>query len=129
MPGSDAKEKANPADHPPSSARDVAPVRAANFDPTEILSRIWQQTLPLMRERVACLERFARQADLGELTPAARIEASDLAHKLAGSLGMFGYPRGTEIAREMENMLEAETEPDPRLFLELAAGLRTVLAL
>ncbi len=129
MPGSDADVKANAADPQPSSARHNGSVRAANFDPAAILSRIWQQTLPLMRERVAYLEELAQQAGRGELTPAARTEASDLAHKLAGSLGMFGYPRGTDIAREMEHMLEAGAELDPRLFIELAASLRAVLPL
>jgi len=33
-----------------------------------------------------------------------------VAHKLAGTLGMFGYPRGTDLARLIEEVLEL---PDP----------------
>ncbi len=106
-----------------------APVRTEVFDPNELLSQIWQQNLPLMRERVACLERWASQAAAVELTPGGRTEASDLAHKLAGSLGMFGYPKGTDIAREMEQLLETEASLDGARFVRLAAELRSVLPL
>jgi hypothetical protein len=103
--------------------------RARAFDPTELLSRLWRQNLPIMRERVACLEAAAQEALNGSLTPAARTSASDIAHKMAGSLGMFGYPVGTEIAREMEQMLEAEGSVDAARFVELAAQMRAALPL
>lgn len=107
----------------------AVPARARSFDPTELLSRLWLQNLPIMRDRVANLEAAAQESRLGELVPARRTEASDIAHKLAGSLGMFGYPAGTEIARELESLLEAPTPIDPSRFLQLAAQLRSVLPL
>ena len=114
---------------PSSSPSSADPVPAAPFDPTELLSRIWQQNLPLMRARVATLEHLAQQTLSTELTPEAQSGASDLAHKLAGSLGMFGYPRGTEIAREMEQMLESRSPLNPDHLIRLAAELRAVLLL
>ena len=98
-------------------------------DTTDLLSRIWQQNLPLMRERVACLERAGLQAAEGPLEAAVRTEASDLTHKLAGSLGMFGYPQGTEIAREMETLLETQSPLDGKRFFQLTKDLHASLPL
>ncbi len=117
--------------NPPSGAserREPAPA-TDRFDPAEVLSRLWQQNLPVMRERVNGLDRAAHEAMAGRLSPSARTAASDLAHKLAGSLGMFGYPRGTEIAREIEHLLEAPEPPDPLLLVQLANDLRSILPL
>lgn len=96
---------------------------------SELLSRLWRQNLPLLRERVRTLEHAASEAASGTLSPEGRIGAADLAHKLAGSLGMFGYPRGTEIAREMETLLEADATLDGSRFLQLARDLRAALPL
>jgi HPt (histidine-containing phosphotransfer) domain-containing protein len=38
----------------------------------------------------------------GGLDEATRLRAVDSAHKLAGVLGTFGLPRGTDLAREAE---------------------------
>ena len=47
----------------------------------------------------------------------------DIAHKLAGSLGMYGYDEGTRVARELELLLEGAA-PDAERLRELAARLR-----
>ena len=119
-------------DHPPSSA--AQPAGAASrlqrsFDPAELLSRLWRQNLPIVRERIATLDAAAADALSGTLTAVRQTEASDIAHKLAGSLGMFGYPKGTEIARELEMMLEAALPVDHDRFAHLTAQLRSVLPL
>ena len=69
---------------------------------------MWQRNLPILRARIANLEMAAQHAEVGQLTGPARQEAADIAHKLAGSLGMFGYLRGTEIARQLEVLLDVE---------------------
>lgn len=74
----------------------------------QLLATVWNRSLPLIRQRLALLSAAAQQAEIGCLSPSARLEAADTAHKLAGSLGMFGYLRGTELARELESLLEAE---------------------
>ena len=95
----------------------------------ELLSRLWRQNLPLLRHRVDSLDAAAAQALAGDLTDEARTQASDIAHKLAGSLGMFGYPAGTDVARKMELLLESEAPVDPSVFARLVAELRTALPL
>ena len=74
----------------------------------QLLASVWQRSLPLIRQRLARLDAAAQHSDLGLLSADSRKEASEIAHKLAGSLGMFGYARGTEIARELEVLLEED---------------------
>ncbi len=94
-----------------------------------LLASLWQQNLPALRTRVDALDQAASEAATGALTPETRAQASDFAHKLAGSLGMFGFPRGTEIAREIEQALEIDAAPDAASLLRLCAELRSLLPL
>jgi HPt (histidine-containing phosphotransfer) domain-containing protein len=122
--------QASPNSHSVSAARasGTAAPRPA-FDPTAILAKVWKQNLPVIRERVAQLERSAADAAVGALTPGKRQEAADIAHKLAGSLGMFGYPEGTRIARLMEELFEAGGAPDAPQLAQLSLALRQALPL
>ncbi|MEO6910075.1 MAG: Hpt domain-containing protein, partial [Edaphobacter sp.] len=88
----------------------------------------WERNLPTLYERLDLLDRAALAAASGTLAEATRTEALDIAHKLAGSLGMFGHHRGTEIARDIEQILKA---PTPESLANLAAfttDLRRALA-
>jgi len=93
-----------------------------------LLKAMWEKNLPLLRERVAVLSAAADAATAGTLSEELRVEAHAVAHKLAGSLGMFGYPEGTRVARELEVALGEETVEAGRL-LELVRSLRDVLPL
>jgi HPt (histidine-containing phosphotransfer) domain-containing protein len=67
-----------------------------------LLAELWKKNRPLMLERIGSLEALVA----GEMTPESRTEAIGLAHKFAGSLGMFGFGEGTRLAREIELLLE-----------------------
>jgi HPt (histidine-containing phosphotransfer) domain-containing protein len=88
------------------------------------LERLWARFLPEIRERISILESAAHSLAAGSLAVAQREAAHAAAHKLAGTLGTFNLPRGTELARELE--LAYESAPDsssaPRL-----AGLTSEL--
>ncbi len=91
-----------------------------------LLKMMWEKNLPVLRERMGVLERAASASASGTLSEELRVEAAGVAHKLAGSLGMFGYPEGTRVARELEVALGGgETV---RLG-ELVRALRDVLPL
>ena len=115
--------------HPASQSSDADRRPKQPFDPAQLLARLWKQNLPLMRERFDLLESAAQDAHAGMLTPLRRTEAANTAHKLAGSLGMFGFPQGTEIARQLEMLLEAVAPPDAALLLRLSADLRSAVPL
>jgi HPt (histidine-containing phosphotransfer) domain-containing protein len=88
-----------------------------------LLASLWLRNRPLLEERLATLDRAASAAAAGALVEELREEAADTAHKLAGSLGMYGYDQGTRLARQLELLLDYRT-PDPTQIRSLAAQLR-----
>jgi HPt (histidine-containing phosphotransfer) domain-containing protein len=95
----------------------------------ELISALWERSVPLITDRLNGLDVACEAAVLGRLSPIMRRGAADTAHKLAGSLGMFGYPRGTELAREIEHLLENDGAVDAGLLRELVVELRACLPL
>jgi HPt (histidine-containing phosphotransfer) domain-containing protein len=91
-----------------------------------LLEDLWERGLPLVRERLNLLDRVATAAKTGDLDEDLRVEAAGIAHKFSGSLGMFGYDRGTEIARQIEQMLSASPAASGQLG-ELVSALRETL--
>lgn len=94
----------------------------------KVIADLWQRNLPILRERLDLLDQIARIALAGTLPEASRMEALNIAHKLSGSLGMFGYQEGTEIARSMELILKAPTPTTLTTFTSLAKALRDSLS-
>jgi len=95
----------------------------------KLLASLWERSLPVLRERCALLERAAAAAQAGILTPELRAEATAIAHKLSGSLGMFGYPEGTDLARRIEEHLEDDGPVDPPRLTQDVAALQIALPL
>jgi HPt (histidine-containing phosphotransfer) domain-containing protein len=92
-----------------------------------LLAAIWQRNRALVEERLDLLERAATSAVAGGLIEAQRQEAGGVAHKMAGSLGMYGYVEGTSIARQIELMLLGDGAPDAVRLSALVAELRRVV--
>ncbi len=65
----------------------------------------------MVREHLGVLGSALATLESATLTTPLRSEAAIAAHKLAGSLGMFGYHEGTRLARELEALLDAEQMP------------------
>lgn len=79
---------------------------------TEALNRMWVRFLPEIENRLALVEDAA-SALVGPGLPAELREAAhQAAHKLAGILGTFGLPRGTELARQAEHLLANDIAAD-----------------
>lgn len=70
----------------------------------QAMSKLWHQYEGLMQQRMAVLQEAAA-ALTGELPQELRKSAEKEAHKLAGVLGMFELETGTQIAREIEQIL------------------------
>jgi HPt (histidine-containing phosphotransfer) domain-containing protein len=86
-----------------------------------LLATLWERNLPVLRDRLAELAAAVDAARNGTLRTEARESACSVAHKLAGSLGMFGYAAGTAAARRMEQRLDGDGDIDAEaLALELA---------
>ena len=93
-----------------------------------VLATLWEKNLPTLRERLDLLDRTASLAASGALPEEPRLEAYSIAHKLTGSLGMFGYQQGTDIARKIEHILKAPTSAELTTLTNLAKDLRNSLS-
>ena len=74
------------------------------------IAAVWQKSLPLLRHRVDVLHRAVAAMQSGQLDSELRAEAAQEAHRLAGLLGTFGYPEGTDAARLLELALDPDLE-------------------
>lgn len=71
------------------------------------IAGVWQRLRPTVLERFTRIEQALDILRVGVLDEARCEEAIHEAHKLAGSLGMFGFPAGSVLARELEQALKA----------------------
>ncbi len=98
---------------------------AVSGDAQARLGAIWARRRPQVLERVEEVERAVAVLAAGAPDPA-RIEAGRAAaHRLAGSLGMFGSPEGSAVASELETLLAPGADPvrAARLLARLRAAV------
>lgn len=126
---------AAPPQPPPTAAAPPPPRLAAPAATRESVSaavgQLWSRARGAMLERVGVLERAAQATARGSLVVALRHQARDEAHRLAGSLGTFGLPDGTRIARELEAHFGGArylTAEDGAQLATAAAELRRMIA-
>ncbi|MTJ07318.1 response regulator [Anabaena sp. UHCC 0204] len=72
------------------------------------LGKIWNQTKNLSFDRLIAIEETISSLLVGVFDDNLCQKALQNAHKLAGSLGMFGLDEGTILARKIEVILESE---------------------
>ncbi|WP_013323033.1 response regulator [Gloeothece verrucosa] len=63
----------------------------------------YQEQIEALEQLILDIEKNIGQKDLSK-------KAADNAHKLAGSLGVFGLHKGSRIAKKLEELLELETK-------------------
>ena len=84
---------------------------------------VWERSREQTAGRVRTLDEAIGAMLDHSLNEDLRARAERDAHKLAGSLGMFGFPRGSEIARELEQALAAPAPAQAFHLAELALVL------
>ena len=105
---------------------------AASPSMTDALNRMWVRFLPEIENRLEIVEGAAEALSGPGLPPEQREAVCraghEAAHKLAGILGTFGLPRGTDLARHAEQLLAAEvpTESVAKL-AEWVSELRSLI--
>jgi HPt (histidine-containing phosphotransfer) domain-containing protein len=92
------------------------------------LDAVWQRNLPLIRDRLERLDTFVATITGGKATQQQREDALDIAHKFSGSLGIFGYPMGSQFARNLERLLQSAA-PDPDSVRNAVQAIRSTLNL
>ncbi len=103
------------------------PVSLAQAETTKsLIAGIWRQHHTQVLARLELLECTATAVAAESLTPTLLEEALSISHKLAGSLGMFGFGEGTQLARVLEQQLESAL-PNAGVMMVTIARLRDVL--
>ena len=95
------------------------------------LAQLWQTSRPSILERLAVLQASGVTLQQDAQDGEARNRGREAAHKLSGVLGVFGLPRGSEIAAEIEHVLKAGeplTPADLALIQSRIAELEAVIA-
>ena len=90
------------------------------------ITRLWARSRPVVLERIAALQVTATELAAGRLESHQVEDARADAHKLVGSLGTFGIPQGSDLARGVERELE-DGGGDPARLSDLLAQLRQVV--
>ncbi len=96
-----------------------------NADAQARLGAIWTRRRPQVLERVEEVERAVATLAAAAPDPAVLEAGRAAAHRLAGSLGMFGSPEGSAVASELETLLAPGA--DPAGAVRLVARLRAAV--
>ncbi|MGG6239436.1 response regulator [Nodosilinea sp. AN01ver1] len=78
---------------------------------------------PAIDDRLAALHQAASTLRAGDLPEAVRSSACAAAHKLAGSLGLFGFMGGSHLARRLEDWLQQPSLAEGPFFIALVDQL------
>ena len=93
----------------------------------QAIERLWLEGRKKSVERLGIIEATTAGLLLGDTTDLS--DAISAAHKLAGTLGMFGLPGGSTLARKIEHTLESPelAEIDLEPLADMVDELRTSL--
>ena len=108
----------------PPSQETTAPLAGTGTSQTQQqtidkVQGVWERCKKKFSNRVAVLEKATTNLLKDTLADELRLHAQQEAHKLAGSLGMFGF-QGSQLAREIEQMFQAKTSLDQDQALHLS---------
>jgi HPt (histidine-containing phosphotransfer) domain-containing protein len=91
------------------------------------LEKVWLNSRPEALGRVATLQRFAENLRSGIPDQQSRQNALSAAHRLSGSLGMFGFNEASSCAAKIEALLGDGPMPDVATTVALVERLRMLL--
>ena len=108
---------------------DKSPSIDSTKDKSTDIGQIWSKFKDLAFQRLSDLENLAVASAEQNLQEELYQQAKSSAHKLAGSLGCFGFPEGSRIAKQIEQLLAHYpiTETDLRQIVKLTTSLNAEL--
>jgi len=90
------------------------------------VAKVWERFKDRICDRVTIVEQAAIALKKGHLDNELRQSAHHEAHKLVGSLGTFGFNEGSQLARQVEQLLDCAEVPEEKAlyFADLVVQLR-----
>lgn len=73
----------------------------------QITASVWERAKERLSQRIEVIEKVTLALAQNQVDAALITKAHQNAHKLAGSLGMFGFENGSHLALEIEHLFEA----------------------
>lgn len=105
--------------------------RLAHEEGSALINQVAQNFQASLAERIEVLERAIQPLQANNLHSEQRSQLREVAHRLAGGLGTFGYARGSTLARSIECLLSQEiqfNEPQFRQFTQWLTELKQEIA-
>ena len=95
------------------------------------IDKVLERFRGVFNQQIALLEQAKTALLAGNLETELQQRAKDEAHKLAGSMGSFGYPEGSKLARSAEHLLMKDqpfSAEEITRFSEIVTALQQELA-
>jgi DNA-binding response OmpR family regulator len=99
-----ALEMAEPA----IATRDIPEQRPTPAAIQSTIAQAWETHRGTLQERLQTLDAMVTAVQRGHLNSELQQQGRSQAHKLAGSLGCYGFAEGSRIAHDLERLLELE---------------------
>ena len=90
------------------------------------LTGIWEKHRPQREQQLVSLEQAVTALQAGNLATHDRLSAIAIAHSFAGNLGQFGLDRASQLAKEIEHLLQNAPSNDPKQLWQLATKLQAL---
>src|ERR1700730_11935862 len=103
------REGRNPMKEAQSGNRENSAVALSQNNTKQSISSLWLKYRDQILGRIDVIDIASRGLASGVCTDEMRQGARIAAHSIAGSAGTFGFPEGTRIARELEQIFERDT--------------------
>ncbi|MBD2577009.1 response regulator [Oscillatoria sp. FACHB-1406] len=109
-----------------NAAMATADKREAQAKVQAVIQQVWDTFKQTLESHIVLFDRAIAQISTGNLDLGLRTSARMEAHRLIGSLGSFGFPKGSEVARQIEQLLSLESlgENEARQLEELVVRLK-----
>ena len=117
--------KLPPQDHNPQT-QTTPPLQAESKEDKQsrhlaALTAVWEKYRQRSKQQLVTLESTVKALKKGYLSQSDREEARLIAHNLVGNLGIFGFDTGLQLARKLEQLLQADISQDTEQLLQFEA--------
>lgn len=122
-----SQEEAKPVGAPARAVSvEQADKRQAQAKVLAVVQQMWGNFKESLGSQMALFEQAIAQISTGTLDGKLRSSAEAQAHRLIGSLGSFGLPQGSEVARQIEHLLRLDSlgKNEARQLEELVGQLK-----
>lgn len=91
-----------------------------------VLTSAWSKYRQKSEQQLLSLDKAIQSLLEGNLSVGDRLSAIVSAHSLAGNLGLFGFDRGSQLARKLEQLLQNNTPQEITTWIELSDNLQAL---